>query len=156
VTEAVTGLDLVAEQIAIAEGRSLRDRASNAYVPGGHAIECRINAEDWRDDFRPSPGTIRSAVFAAGAGIRVDTHVHAGARVPPHYDSLLAKLIVHAPDREQACALLLRALHGCSIDGVATNIDLHRAIAASPEFRRGVVDTQWLPAFLAARHETRP
>jgi biotin carboxylase len=63
---------------------------------------------------------------------------------------------VHAPDREQACALLLRALHGCSIDGVATNIDLHRAIAASPEFRRGVVDTQWLPAFLAARHETRP
>jgi acetyl-CoA carboxylase biotin carboxylase subunit len=156
VTEAVTGLDLVAEQIALAEGRPLRDLASNAYVPGGHALECRINAEDWHDGFRPSPGTIQEAVFAVGAGIRVDTHVHAGARVPPHYDSLLAKLIVHAPDRAQACALLSRALASCSIEGVATNIELHRAIASSPEFRRGAVDTQWLPAFLAARAETRP
>jgi acetyl-CoA carboxylase biotin carboxylase subunit len=155
VTEAVTGLDLVAEQIAIAEGRPLGDLGPNAYAPGGHAIECRLNAENWRDDFRPSPGTIRSAVFAAGPGIRVDTHVHAGARVPPHYDSLLAKLIVHAADRAQACALLSRALSACSIDGVATNIDLHRALAASPDFRRGAVDAEWLPAFLAARRETR-
>jgi len=150
VTEAVTGLDLVAEQIAIAEGRPLRD-LSREFEHGGHAIECRINAEDWLDDFRPSPGTVQSAVFPAGPGIRVDTHVQAGAQVPPYYDSLLAKLVVHAPTRAQACGRMTRALRGCTIEGVATNVGLHREVVASDTFRRGGTDTQWLRSFLAER-----
>ena len=93
VTEAVTGLDLVAEQIAIAEGRGLRLAQADVCLRG-HAIECRINAEDPAAGFRPSPGTVTSAVFPAGPGIRVDTHIQAGSAVPPQYDSLLAKLIV--------------------------------------------------------------
>ena len=93
VTEAVTGLDLVAEQIAIAEGRGLRLAQADVYLRG-HAIECRINAEDPAAGFRPSPGTVTSAVFPAGPGIRVDTHIQAGSAVPPQYDSLLAKLVV--------------------------------------------------------------
>ena len=92
-TEAVTGLDLVAEQIAVAEGRGLRLAQADVRLRG-HAIECRINAEDPAAGFRPSPGTVTSAVFPAGPGIRVDTHVQAGSAVPPQYDSLLAKLIV--------------------------------------------------------------
>jgi acetyl-CoA carboxylase biotin carboxylase subunit len=154
VTEAVTGIDLVAEQIALAEGRRL-ELAEERLAPRGHAIECRINAEDWRHDFRPSPGTIESARFAAGPGIRVDTHVQAATRVPPHYDSLLAKLIVHGRDRAEACARLQRALRACSIAGVETNLGLHRTIAASPEFLSGGVDVQWLPRMLAlAQRET--
>ena len=105
VTEAVTGLDLVEEQIAIAEGRGLRlSQASVGFA--GHAIECRINAEDPAAGFRPSPGTVTSAVFPAGPGIRVDTHIQAGSAVPPQYDSLLAKLVVSGADRPQALARL--------------------------------------------------
>jgi len=150
VTEAVTGLDLVAEQIAIAEGRPLRDHARE-FEHGGHAIECRINAEDWLDDFRPSPGTVSAAAFPTGPGIRIDTHVQAGARVPPYYDSLLAKLVVHAPSRAEACERMARALRACRIEGVATNVGLHREVVASEAFRRGRVDTHWLHSFLADR-----
>src|SRR5262249_58922258 len=95
VTEAVTGLDLVAEQIAVAEGRPLR-LAQDEVTPAGHAIECRMNAEDWRDGV-PSPGTITRAVFPAGPGIRVDTGVQAGSGVPPHYDSPPPHLLLHGP-----------------------------------------------------------
>ena len=152
VTEAVSGLDLVAAQIAIAEGRPL-ELVQERLVPCGHAIECRINAEDWVHDFRPSPGTIQVARFPAGAGIRVDTHAQPGARVPPDYDSLLAKLIVHGRDRREACARLQSALRACTIEGVETNLGLHRSIAAAPEFLRGGIDTRWLPQFLAARQQ---
>ncbi|HEX8862086.1 MAG TPA: acetyl-CoA carboxylase biotin carboxylase subunit, partial [Actinomycetes bacterium] len=143
VTEAVTGLDLVAEQLAVAEGRPLR-LAQAEVMLAGHAIECRINAEDPEHDFRPSPGTVTSAVFPAGDGIRVDTHVQAGAAVPPHYDSLLAKLIVHGPDRPAAVARLAGALRRCEIAGVTTNLALHARLVRHPAFVAGGVGTAFL------------
>jgi acetyl-CoA carboxylase biotin carboxylase subunit len=148
VTEAVTGRDLVAEQIWIAEGRPLRLAQGDVRL-SGHAIECRVNAEDPRRGFLPSPGTITSATFPAGPGIRVDTHAQAGASVPPHYDSLLAKVIAHAASRDQALDRLLGALGRCEITGVATTIALQRALIAAPEFRRGGVDTSYLESRLA-------
>ena len=107
VTEAVTGIDIVAEQLAIAEGRPLRLKQADVTFDG-HAIEVRLNAEDPVRDFRPSPGTVTRAVFPASAGVRVDTHLQAGATVPPYYDSLLAKVIARGSDRDGA----LRALRG--------------------------------------------
>ena len=145
VTEAVTGLDIVAEQIAIAEGRPLRIRQEDVTF-SGHAIECRINAEDPAAGFLPSPGTITNAVFPAG--VRVDTHVQAGSAVPPHYDSLLAKIIAHGPDRAAAIGRLAGALGQCVIDGVATNLGMHRALLAGEEFAAGGVDTRYLERVL--------
>jgi acetyl-CoA carboxylase biotin carboxylase subunit len=143
VTEAVTGLDLVAEQIAIAEGRRLRlSQASVGF--GGHAIECRINAEDPADGFRPSPGTVTSAVFPAGPGIRVDTHIQAGSAVPPQYDSLLAKLVVSGADRAQALARLRGALARCQIDGLATTLPMLSRMIDDPEWVAGGVDSGWM------------
>ncbi|MFY9776217.1 MAG: acetyl-CoA carboxylase biotin carboxylase subunit, partial [Trebonia sp.] len=147
VTEAITGLDLVEEQIAIAEGRPLRVRQEDVAF-AGHAIECRINAEDPRRDFLPSPGTITRAVFPAGTGVRVDTHIQAGATVPPHYDSLLAKVIGHGADRGEALATLRGALDRCAVDGVVTNLDMHRGLLADTEFGKGGVDTGYLGRFL--------
>jgi len=143
VTEAVTGLDLVAEQIAIAEGRGLQvSQASVGF--DGHAIECRINAEDPADGFRPSPGTVTSAIFPVGPGIRVDTHIQAGSAVPPQYDSLLAKLIVSGGTRAQALARLRGALARCEIGGVATTLGMHAALADDAEFAAGGVATDFL------------
>ena len=147
VTEAVTGVDLVHEQIRIAEGRPLRLRQQDV-VMNGHALECRINAEDCRHDFRPSPGRVRRARFPAGEGIRVDSAIESGSEVPPFYDSLLAKLIVHGRDRGEALQRLQRALSVCLVEGVETNLALHRAIVQDRAFRRGGVDTAFLPAFL--------
>jgi acetyl-CoA carboxylase, biotin carboxylase subunit len=141
VTEAVTGLDLIAEQIALAEGRPLRLRQEDV-TTRGHAIECRINAEDPAAGFLPSPGTITNAVFPAD--VRVDTHVQAGSVVPPHYDSLLAKVIAHGPGRAAALCRLRTALDNCVIDGVATNLGMHRALLADDEFAAGGVDTRFL------------
>ena len=151
VTEAVCGLDLVAEQIAVAEGRPLRLAQDDVRL-AGHAIECRINAEDPADGFRPSPGTVTRAVFPAGPGIRVDTHLQAGAAVPAGYDSLLAKVIASGRDRAEALDRLRRALARCEIAGVATTIPLHAALTAQPEFVRGGVDTGYLARFLGAGH----
>jgi acetyl-CoA carboxylase, biotin carboxylase subunit len=143
VTEAVTGLDLVAEQIAIAEGRRLRlSQASVGF--DGHAIECRINAEDPADGFRPSPGTVTSAVFPAGPGIRVDTHIQAGSAVPPQYDSLLAKLVVSGADRAHALARLRGALARCQVDGVATTLPMLSRIVDDEEWAAGGVDSGWV------------
>jgi acetyl-CoA carboxylase biotin carboxylase subunit len=150
VTEAISGLDLVAEQIAVAEGGPLRLAQDDVRL-AGHAIECRINAEDPGQGFRPSPGTVTRAVFPAGPGIRVDTHVQAGSAVPPGYDSLLAKLIVTGRDRADALARLRGALTRCEIGGVATTATLHAALAADPEFARGGADTGYLARFLARR-----
>ena len=149
VTEAITGLDLVAEQIAVAEGRPLR-LAQGDVAAAGHAFECRINAEDPAHGFRPSPGIVTRAVFPAGPGIRVDTHIQAGSAVPPGYDSLLAKLIVSGRDRADALARLRSALARCEITGVATTIPLHAALAAAGEFERGGVDTGYLVRLLEA------
>ena len=147
VTEAVTGLDLVAEQIAVAEGRGLRLTQADVCLRG-HAIECRINAEDPAAGFRPSPGTVTSAVFPAGPGIRVDTHVQAGSAVPPQYDSLLAKLIVSGGTRAQALDRLRGALARCEIGGVATTVAMHAALAGDAEFTAGGVATDFLAGWL--------
>ena len=150
VTEAVTGLDLVAEQLAVAEGRPLRLRQQDVAI-AGHAIECRINAEDPERDFEPGPGTVRHAVFPAGAGIRVDTALQAGAIVPPFYDSLVAKLIAAGPDRDAALRRMTEALGRCRIEGIPTTVSLHQDIIASSEFTAGGVDTGWLTRWLASR-----
>jgi acetyl-CoA carboxylase biotin carboxylase subunit len=147
VTEAITGLDLVAEQIAVAEGRPLRIAQHDVRFDG-HSIECRLNAEDWTRDFRPSPGTVQRAVFPAAPHVRVDTHLQRGSRVPPYYDSLLAKLVVHGADREAAVDRLREALAACAIDGVATNLPMHAALAGDADFRAGGFDTRYFPRFL--------
>jgi acetyl-CoA carboxylase biotin carboxylase subunit len=149
VTEMVTGLDLVAEQLAIAAGVPLQ-RAQGSIAIQGHAIECRINAEDVGHDYRPSPGRVTRAVFPAGSGIRVDTHIEAGAIVSSFYDSLLAKIVVHARDRAGALERMAAALARCAIEGVAVNTRLHERILTDPEFRRGGVDTGYLGRLLAA------
>ena len=153
VTEAVTGLDLVAEQIAVAEGRRLGLSQASVRLDG-HAIECRINAEDPAAGFRPSPGTVTSAVFPAGPGIRVDTHIQAGSAVPPQYDSLLAKLVVSGANRAEALGRLRGALARCEIGGVATTLPGHVALAADDEFAAGGVGTEYLARWLEL--ETRP
>jgi len=154
VTEAITGLDLVEEQIAIAEGRPLRVRQDDVTF-AGHAIECRINAEDPRREFMPSPGTVTRAVFAGGPDLRVDTHVQAGTTVPPHYDSLLAKIIAHGAGRAEALETLRGALDRCAVDGVVTNLDMHRGLLADPEFGKGGVDTGYLERFLESAASVR-
>jgi len=151
VTEAICGLDLVEEQIAVAEGRKLRWKQDEIKF-SGHAIECRINAEDWTQDFRPSPGAVTRAVFPAGQGIRVDTHIQAGAAVPPYYDSLLGKLVVHGADRAEALHKLRRALSNVKIAGVATNLPMHAELMWSDEFARGGVNTVFLQRFLQNRN----
>ena len=147
VTEAICGLDLVEEQIAVAEGRKLRWKQDDVKFLG-HAIECRINAEDWVRDFRPSPGTVTRAVFPVGQGIRVDTHIQAGATVPPYYDSLLGKLIVHGANRTEAVCKMRRALSNFEITGVATNLSMHAELMRNDEFALGGVDTAFLHRFL--------
>jgi acetyl-CoA carboxylase biotin carboxylase subunit len=112
----------------------------------GHAIECRINAEDPGNGFLPSPGTVTNAVFPAD--VRVDTHVQAGSAVPPHYDSLLAKVIAHGDSRAAALAALRSALDRCEIEGVTTNLRMHRELLADPEFERGGVDTGYLERWM--------
>jgi acetyl-CoA carboxylase biotin carboxylase subunit len=150
VTEAVTGIDIVAEQIAIANGDGLRLHQRDIRREGW-AMECRVNAEDPARDFHPSPGTVRKAEWPTGKGVRVDTHISSGARIPPFYDSLMGKIIVHAHDRESAVDKMRQALAATHIEGVATNIALHRELLADPEFERGGVDTSYLPRFLEKR-----
>ena len=142
VTELIMGVDLVLEQIRIAEGQKL-DLPDTPLSPRGHAIECRINAED-PDTFVPWPGVITELHMAGGAGVRVDSGVYGGGRVPPHYDPLVAKLIVHAPTRSRAIAKMRRALSETIIGGIRTNIPLHRRILEHPAFEEGRVSTRFL------------
>jgi acetyl-CoA carboxylase biotin carboxylase subunit len=143
VTELVTGIDLVREQIRIAAGEPLR--FTQEQVPHrGTAIECRINAEDPAADFRPSPGVVTRWQVPGGPGVRLDTHVVAGYRVPPHYDSLLAKLIVHQPTRAEALACMRRALDEFVVEGVHTTIPRHREIFNHSSFIEGQVDTTFI------------
>jgi acetyl-CoA carboxylase biotin carboxylase subunit len=150
VTEAICGLDLVEEQIAAAEGRKLRWKQYDIRF-AGHAIECRINAEDWTQDFRPSPGTVERAIFPAGQGIRVDSHIQGGATVPPYYDSLIGKLIVRGADRAETLHKLRRALANLKITGIATNVPMHAELMGNTEFAHGGVDTAFLQRFLENR-----
>jgi acetyl-CoA carboxylase biotin carboxylase subunit len=142
VTEEVTGIDLIEQQLLIADGQKL-GLAQEEILLSGHAIEVRVNAEDARADFRPSPGRVTRAAWPAGPGIRVDTHMSAGGSVPPYYDSLIGKLIVSAKDRPAAVARLSEALATLTIEGVPTTADLHRQIAQDPGFIAGGVDTRF-------------
>jgi acetyl-CoA carboxylase biotin carboxylase subunit len=142
VTELIMGVDLVAEQIRIAEGQPL-GLPAHPMSPRGHAIECRINAED-PETFAPSPGVITELHMAGGTGVRVDSGVYGGGRVPPHYDPLVAKLVVHAPTRRQAIAKMRRALSETIIGGIRTNIPLHQRILEHPAFEEGRVSTRFL------------
>jgi len=148
VTEAITGLDLVAEQIRAAEGRPLGVRQQDLRFTG-HSIECRLNAEDPAQDFRPSPGRITRLQYPAGSAVRVDSHLESGATVPPYYDSLMGKLIVHGADRATALAALQKALSACEVEGISTNLELLRKVVATKEFARGGVTTAFLPLLLA-------
>jgi len=143
VTEAITGVDLIEQQLLVAAGSRL-GLTQDAIRPSGHAIEVRINAEDPAADFRPSPGRVTRARWPAGPGIRIDSHIATGWVIPPTYDSLMGKLIVWARDRPAAVALLASALATLSIEGVPTTAPLHRRIAADPRFVAGGVDTRFL------------
>ena len=143
VTEMVTGLDLVKWQIRIAAGASL-PRAQDLFAFKGHAIECRINAEDPDHHFRPSPGTIATFHMPGGPGIRVDSHVYAGYTVPPQYDSLLAKLIGYGDTRDEAIARAMRALDEFVIEGVPTTIPFHLHALQHEDFRTGRTTTEFV------------
>ena len=143
VTEMLTGVDLLAEQIRIAAGEKLSLRQEEIRLRG-HAIEFRINAEDANDNFRPQTGEIERLSLPGGPGVRVDTHLYAGYEVPPFYDSLLAKLIVWGEDREMALARSARALGELEIEGVTTNIPFHRGIVGNDAFREARVSTNLL------------
>jgi acetyl-CoA carboxylase biotin carboxylase subunit len=151
VTEAVTGVDLVEAQIAIAAGEGLRLRQSDIQ-PQGCAIECRVNAEDPANDFRPSPGLVREVSWPTQEGIRVDTHIEAGSRIPPFYDSLMAKIIAHASDRDSALERLRYAIGSTRLTGVHTNLSFHQLVLADPEFQTGGVDTGFVTRLLEHRN----
>jgi acetyl-CoA carboxylase, biotin carboxylase subunit len=150
VTEAVTGVDLVAEQIAIAGGAGLRLQQSDIQLHGC-AIECRVNAEDPAHDFRPSPGLVREVTWPSGEGIRVDTHIATGSRVPPFYDSLMAKIIAHASDRNSAVARLQGAIGATRLTGVQTNLPFHQLVLADAEFQLGGFDTGFVARLIERR-----
>jgi len=147
VTEMVTGVDLVKSQIRIAAGERL-DKVVGAVAHQGHAIECRINAED-PVTFAPSPGRITAFRVPGGPGVRVDTGAYAGGVVSPYYDSLIAKLIAHGQDRSEAIARMKGALDGFVVEGIKTSIPLHKRILADPEFVAGKFDTGFLDRMTA-------
>ncbi|WP_216903816.1 acetyl-CoA carboxylase biotin carboxylase subunit [Synechococcus sp. CCY 9618] len=143
VTEMVTGIDLIAEQLRIAGGEPISFTQEQIHVTG-HAIECRINAEDPRHNFRPAPGRITGWLPPGGPGVRVDSHVYTGYEIPPFYDSLIGKLIVWGVDRDHALRRLRRALSECAITGIPTTIEFHLALLDRPEFQRGEVWTKFV------------
>ncbi|MBI2802378.1 MAG: acetyl-CoA carboxylase biotin carboxylase subunit [Gammaproteobacteria bacterium] len=147
VTEMVTGLDIVKEQLAVAAGARLSLTQADV-VLRGHSIECRINAEDPRT-FRPSPGRVKTFHTPGGFGVRVDSHLYDGYVVPPYYDSLVAKLITHAPDRATALARMSNALSEMVVDGIDTNIPLHRELVHDAAFIAGGTDIHYLERKLA-------
>lgn len=148
VTEMITGVDLVAEQIRLASGEPL-GHLDREHKARGHAIECRINAED-PVMFSPQPGTITALNFPGGFGVRVDSHVYGGYEVSPYYDSMLAKLIVHGADRDRAIRRMRRALEEFVVEGIKTNLPLHRWISRQPAFVEGGYDTHFLETYLDA------
>jgi acetyl-CoA carboxylase biotin carboxylase subunit len=145
VTEAISGIDIVREMIQIASGAPLSFRQENVKI-NGHAIECRINAEN-ATTFRPSPGTVSEYHAPGGLGVRVDSALYAGYRVPPHYDSLVAKLIVHGSTRNECLMRLRRALEEFVIGGIETTIPLHAQLVADADFINGDYDIRWLERF---------
>lgn len=144
VTEEITGYDLVAEQIKAAAGKEIEQKELEMR---GHAIECRINAEDPEHNFRPSAGTIEVFHTPGGHSVRVDTHAYAGYRIPPHYDSMIGKLIVSAPTREEAIKRMKRSLEEFIIEGVKTTIPYHIQLMDDENFKKGTFNTKYLEEF---------
>jgi len=153
ITEAITGVDIVKAQLLIASGERLDNILPAKLEIRGHAIECRINAEH-PVKFTPSAGKITAFNVPGGNGVRVDTAQYAEGVVPPYYDSLIAKLIVHGRDRAEAIAKMERALSQFIVQGIETSISLHQEIFADPGFRAGEFDTSFMESFLAARTKT--
>lgn len=153
VTEMITGLDLIAEQIRVAEGERLSFSQSDILLRG-HAIECRINAEDPEHNFRPNPGRILAYLPPGGPGVRIDSHVYPDYEIPPYYDSLIGKLIVWGPDRRTAITRMRRALQECAITGVCTTIQFHQKILDNAEFQSGLVYTNFVEQMMAAEAVT--
>ena len=147
VTEMITGLDLIAEQIRIAQGEKLQIK-QNQVILNGHAIECRINAEDPDRNFRPHPGRISGYLPPGGPGVRMDSHVYTDYEIPAYYDSLIGKVIVWGRDRPTAIRRMKRALRECAITGVPTTLGFHQKILDSPEFLSGEVYTNFVEQFL--------
>ena len=148
VTEMTTGIDLVREQILVAAGRRLDIEQSDISFQG-HAVECRVNAEH-PETFAPSPGEVTTYHAPGGLGVRVDSALYSGYRVPPYYDSLVAKVIVHGTTRNECLMRLRRALEECVVDGITTNIPLHLKLISSKDFVDGAYDINWLEKFIAA------
>ncbi|MDB4381227.1 acetyl-CoA carboxylase biotin carboxylase subunit [Mariniblastus sp.] len=143
VSEMVTGIDLIQQQIKIAAGEKL-SFTQDEIECNGVSIECRINAEDPSNNFSPSPGTIESICIPGGLGVRFDTHVHAGYTVPPYYDSMVGKLIVHQPTRKQAIACMIRCLDELRIKGIKTTVPFQKSVLEHEDFVNGKVDTKWV------------
>ncbi len=143
VTEMVTGVDLIAEQIKIASGASLEFNQDDIHL-NGHAIECRINAEDPSHNFRPSPGKITGWLPPGGPGVRVDSHVYTGYEIPPFYDSLIGKLIVWGKDRNTAIKRMNRALNECAVTGIPTTINFHLTLLNKSKFKQGKIHTKYV------------
>jgi len=146
VTEMVTGIDIVKEQIRIAAGERLSFKQSEVTF-SGHSIECRVNAED-PETFAPSPGTIRAFSVPGGPGVRIDTFAHAECTVPPYYDSMIAKIIVHGRDRQEAIARMRRVLDMTVIEGIKTSVPLHQRILAESDFQAGRLSTGFMERFM--------
>ena len=142
VTEMITGIDLLQEQIRVADGEKLRFRQQDVHFRG-HAIECRINAED-PTTFIPSPGRISQYHMAGGPGVRVDSHVYSNYLVPPYYDSMIGKIITHGMHRDEALARMNGALQEMVVDGIKTNLPLHRQLIQDPGFVEGQCDIHFL------------
>jgi acetyl-CoA carboxylase biotin carboxylase subunit len=147
VTEMITGYDLIAEQIRISQGEKLRFRQSDVEFRG-HAIECRINAEDPKHNFRPHPGKISAYLPPGGPGVRIDSHVYTDYEIPPYYDSLIGKLIVWGGDRQTAIKRMRRALRECAITGIPTTLEFHQQILQTPAFLAGDVYTNFIEEHL--------
>ncbi len=143
VTEMVTGVDLIAEQIKIASGANLEFKQDDIHL-NGHAIECRINAEDPSHNFRPSPGKITGWLPPGGPGVRVDSHVYTGYEIPPFYDSLIGKLIVWGKDRNTAIKRMNRALNECAVTGIPTTINFHLTLLNKSKFKEGKIHTKYV------------
>jgi acetyl-CoA carboxylase biotin carboxylase subunit len=149
VTELVTGIDLVKAQIRVAAGQPLPFKQADI-VPRGAAIECRINAENPDRNFQPCPGLIKQLYVPGGPGVRWDSHAHAGYTVPPYYDSMIGKLIVHRPTREDAIACMKRALSELRIEGIKTTAPFHHRVLSHATFADGHVDTKFVERELLA------
>jgi len=151
VTEAVYGIDLVREQIRVAAGEEMSFRQEDL-IPNGHSIECRINAEKL-PDFRPCPGRVNGFHAPGGLGVRMDSALYAGYSIPPYYDSLIGKLIVHAPDRAAAISRLRRALNELVVDGIDTTTPLFHRLLAEDDVIAGNYNIHWLEKWLEATAE---